>query len=574
MNTPRKIFIIIVFLAVLIIAGAFLIKGFTSLPIGLPFPAQSGITDQPFISEQDLATPSAITSTKLNKPPAGCIPAQPLSIDELTRQSEEIVQGKIEKITPQQDGNGPIYTLVNLKVSESFKNQLPDTVTIKIWGGTIGSITHQFSCQPKFSENEEVIVFLEKDPNDSAVFRVFANYQGKFTSLETSLDELKTDIKAITKIKSFIKNTINQLLSLLIPEAHAAWKLLFVNEGGVLYGVRWAQESIPVQFVMHSTPNYFMGNATYDIIKTAISWWNNAGAGSLVATPSKGESYAFGNNINEIYFTDPGDGRISYDEHGANVNFMDTKRSYDCSVIIETSGYQFCKLLEVDILMLAVSEDLVAQQIGFALGLDDPNPYPEATFPPRTFDIMNSQSLIYPGLSGLSQDDQIAIRTLYPPTSATTNVIDAPNSVGKSTSTDRWPTISINTNTSSGGGIYLKSGDYRSNGDCSADLCTGWTQVATVPAGSYTTDWDPNLLSLTDGTYTFALFDENVLQIFSTDITNFYYISTVASAPQKTADFGLVPVVISQPTTPLQLYTKSSVTCSSGPCTENDIPFE
>ncbi len=83
------------------------------------------------------------------------------SLNELAKTSDLIVQGEVLEISSRMESKH-IYTYVKVKISNSFKGDFPDAVTLKIKGGKIGNIVEKVSGNPSFEKGERVILFLKK----------------------------------------------------------------------------------------------------------------------------------------------------------------------------------------------------------------------------------------------------------------------------------------------------------------------------------------------------------------------------------------------------------------------------
>jgi hypothetical protein len=108
---------------------------------------------------------------------------QPLSIDELTRSADLIVQGTVLGRTCLRDPEGRIYTKVELQPAEVWKGALPagtptNALTIVHGGGTVGNVRTDVSGQVEYSVGEEVVAFLVFNQRGEAVTIGLA--QGKF----------------------------------------------------------------------------------------------------------------------------------------------------------------------------------------------------------------------------------------------------------------------------------------------------------------------------------------------------------------------------------------------------------
>ena len=108
---------------------------------------------------------------------------RPLTVDELTRKADLIVQGTVLDKTSLRDDEGRIYTRVNICVSEVWKGALPtnaspNALTIVQGGGTVGDVREEVSGNVQYEPGEEFVAFLVLNPRDEPVTIGLA--QGKF----------------------------------------------------------------------------------------------------------------------------------------------------------------------------------------------------------------------------------------------------------------------------------------------------------------------------------------------------------------------------------------------------------
>ena len=73
---------------------------------------------------------------------------------------------------------GEIWTLTTFEVAEAWKGLATERVTVRLLGGTVGSLTSTVSGVPRFRAGEEVILFLE--PTARGDFTVVSWQQGTF----------------------------------------------------------------------------------------------------------------------------------------------------------------------------------------------------------------------------------------------------------------------------------------------------------------------------------------------------------------------------------------------------------
>jgi hypothetical protein len=109
----------------------------------------------------------------------GASVAEPLSVEELTRQASVVVQGRVESMESSWSEDGKrISTKVRLRVLEAWKGAPGETVEVVVPGGSLDGIVQRVQGMAQFDEGEEVVVFLRK-PVSQAPFGVVGLSQGK-----------------------------------------------------------------------------------------------------------------------------------------------------------------------------------------------------------------------------------------------------------------------------------------------------------------------------------------------------------------------------------------------------------
>jgi hypothetical protein len=108
--------------------------------------------------------------------------AQKLSLEELVKQADVIVRGRVAEATtnPSSD-RGFWMTRVVISVDEQFKGRKVSSVTVTVAGGAMGSVAQGSPGTPEFSFGEDVVVFLRWLKNQNA-YGVVGGKQGKFTA--------------------------------------------------------------------------------------------------------------------------------------------------------------------------------------------------------------------------------------------------------------------------------------------------------------------------------------------------------------------------------------------------------
>lgn len=106
------------------------------------------------------------------------------SVEELTRESDAVVRGKVAAAEGRRSADGQrIFTRVTVEVAEAWKGAPGRTVVIQVPGGVDGEIGQIVHGAPTFAPGEEVVVFLRRLPGRPAgatpTFQVAGLAQGK-----------------------------------------------------------------------------------------------------------------------------------------------------------------------------------------------------------------------------------------------------------------------------------------------------------------------------------------------------------------------------------------------------------
>lgn len=130
------------------------------------------------------------------------------NLKDLSEKSEVILTGKVtnQKAIWNED-HTKIYTKVTVEVYESLKgNSTSKSIIVKHPGGEVGEVGELYSHMPTFTNNEEVLLFLQKSKTQNE-FTVFDGENGKMTLVtdkETN-EKMTPDMRSINSLKNQIK---------------------------------------------------------------------------------------------------------------------------------------------------------------------------------------------------------------------------------------------------------------------------------------------------------------------------------------------------------------------------------
>lgn len=106
--------------------------------------------------------------------------AQRGNLEKLAKDSELIVAGKVlEKQAEWNDDKTRIYTQVRVSVDQFLKGeQSENIITVTHLGGEIGEVGELYTGTARFEQDEEVVLFLNKDKKER--FRITGGNKGKY----------------------------------------------------------------------------------------------------------------------------------------------------------------------------------------------------------------------------------------------------------------------------------------------------------------------------------------------------------------------------------------------------------
>lgn len=126
--------------------------------------------------------------------------------DALAKKAEVVAVGKVTGLKAEWDQNkSRIVTRVTMAVGEYLKGGAGSVMTITSPGGEVDGVGEWYSHTARFTKDEDVVVFAEKDAKGN--FRVSGGQEGKISikkdqasgqpriSERVSLDEFKTRVK-------------------------------------------------------------------------------------------------------------------------------------------------------------------------------------------------------------------------------------------------------------------------------------------------------------------------------------------------------------------------------------------
>ncbi len=158
--------------------------------------------------------PGPLLSVMLLSSAAGQTTTTPPGTDDMSRKAEVVVVGTVNRVASEWNASHTrIVTRVTLAVDQYVKgSSTGGTMTLVVPGGEVGGVGEWYSHSPQFKENEDVLVFAEKDAQ--GMLRVTAGNRGKISlrkdgetgrrvlSNGLPLERLMNQIRDASKIES------------------------------------------------------------------------------------------------------------------------------------------------------------------------------------------------------------------------------------------------------------------------------------------------------------------------------------------------------------------------------------
>ena len=138
---------------------------------------------------------------------------KPTDIKNLSVEADVILTGKVTKQNSSWNKDKTrIYTDVTLEVEEYLKgNNSNKTLVVTTPGGEVGEVGELYTHMPRFSKDEEVLLFVKKDKQETN-YKVLNGEDGKmtlYTDKKTG-EKITSSNKKISKLKKEIKNYVEQ----------------------------------------------------------------------------------------------------------------------------------------------------------------------------------------------------------------------------------------------------------------------------------------------------------------------------------------------------------------------------
>lgn len=132
-------------------------------------------------------------------------------IENLTKQADVILTGKvIEQKSEWNNNQTRISTQSTIQVDEYLKgNEVNKSIIITTPGGEVGDVGELYTHMPKFSKEEDVLLFVKRDKNNTA-YKIVDGEDGKLTLFKDQKtgETVTSSNKKISSLKQEIKNYV------------------------------------------------------------------------------------------------------------------------------------------------------------------------------------------------------------------------------------------------------------------------------------------------------------------------------------------------------------------------------
>ena len=131
----------------------------------------------------------------------------------LTEKSDMILEGKVVKQNSSWNQNKTrIFTEVTIQVDEYLKGSSGNkTIVVTTPGGEVGGVGELYTHMPKFSNDEQVLLFVKENKKDKRL-KVSNGEEGKITLYNDKItgEKVTSSNQKISSLKKEIKDYVNK----------------------------------------------------------------------------------------------------------------------------------------------------------------------------------------------------------------------------------------------------------------------------------------------------------------------------------------------------------------------------
>ena len=134
-------------------------------------------------------------------------------LEYLSEGADLILTGKVTQQTSSwNEDRSRIYTNATIQVEEYLKgNTNEGLIVVTYLGGEVGDVGELYTHMPKFENDEEILVFLQKSQSTST-YKVFNGEEGKISIVydKNTGEQITTSYVRINSLKDQIRDSIKE----------------------------------------------------------------------------------------------------------------------------------------------------------------------------------------------------------------------------------------------------------------------------------------------------------------------------------------------------------------------------
>lgn len=122
------------------------------------------------------------------------------TLEQLAAQTPVIVRARVgQQQARWDDGRSRIHTFTEVLVTEALKGDVPKSLMVRQPGGVVDELGQHVDGAARFTQGEDVVLFLEAPADDASVFVVSGLASGKVKLETTALGEVRArrDLRGI-----------------------------------------------------------------------------------------------------------------------------------------------------------------------------------------------------------------------------------------------------------------------------------------------------------------------------------------------------------------------------------------
>jgi len=134
-------------------------------------------------------------------------------LEYLSEGADLILTGKVtQQSSDWNQDRTKIYTNATIQVEEYLKGNINESsIVVTYLGGEVGDVGELYTHMPKFEDDEEILVFLQRSQSTST-YKVFNGEEGKISIVydKNTGEQVTTSYVRINSLKAQIRNSIKK----------------------------------------------------------------------------------------------------------------------------------------------------------------------------------------------------------------------------------------------------------------------------------------------------------------------------------------------------------------------------